>query len=54
MPGNPVPPVTIEEASFRTKPIAGVSTCTAAFVGMTRSGPFAIAQGDGAPPLLTS
>jgi Bacteriophage tail sheath protein len=43
------PGVYIEETSFRTKTIEGVSTSTAGFVGPTRYGPLA-----GEPELLTS
>lgn len=39
MPDDPFPGVHIEETSFRTHPIEGVSTSTAGFVGPTRFGP---------------
>ncbi|MBX2796890.1 MAG: phage tail sheath subtilisin-like domain-containing protein [Myxococcales bacterium] len=53
MPGNNVaeylaPAVYVEETSFRSKSIEGVSTSTAGFVGPTRRGP-----STGAPELLT-
>ena len=43
------PGVYVEETSFRSKSIEGVSTSTAAFVGAARRGPI-----DGTPELLTS
>ncbi len=46
------PGVYVEETSFRPKSIAGVSTSTAAFVGMTSRGPIIDAKNP--PPLLTS
>jgi uncharacterized protein len=49
MPEYLAPGVYIEEVSFRTKTIEGVSTSTAGFVGPTRYGPDA-----GEPALLTS
>lgn len=49
MPEYLAPGVYIEEVSFRTKTIEGVSTSTAGFVGPTRYGPTA-----GEPELLTS
>lgn len=39
MPEYLAPGVYVEETSFRAKPIEGVSTSTAAFVGVTRKGP---------------
>ena len=51
MPEYLAPGVYVEETSFRSKSIAGVSTSTAAFVGATRSGPFAASH---PPELLTS
>src|SRR6184192_3251092 len=49
MPEYLAPGVFVEEVSFRSKSIEGVSTSTTAFVGPTRSGPV----GD-SPELLTS
>ena len=49
MPEYLAPGVYVEETSFRTKSIEGVSTSTAAFVGPTRFGPTW-----GSPELLTS
>lgn len=49
MPQYLAPGVYVEEVSFRTGTIEGVSTSTAAFVGPTRSGPIY-----GTPTLLTS
>jgi phage tail sheath protein FI len=49
MPEYLAPGVYIEEVSFRSKSIEGVSTTTTGFVGPTRSGPF-----EGEPDLLTS
>ncbi len=49
MPEYLAPGVFVEETSFRSKSIEGVSTSTTAFVGPTRSGPV-----DGTPELLTS
>ncbi len=52
MPEYLAPGVYVEETSFRPKSIAGVSTSTAAFVGMTSRGPVI---GEKTPPtLLTS
>lgn len=50
MPEYLAPGVFVEETSFRSKSIEGVSTSTTAFVGPTRSGPIA----DATPELLTS
>ena len=49
MPEYLAPGVFVEEISFKLKPIEGVSTSTAGFVGPCRSGPVA-----GEPELLTS
>lgn len=49
MPEYLAPGVYVEEVSFRSKSIEGVSTTTTAFVGPARYGPVA-----GDPPLLTS
>ncbi len=49
MPEYLAPGVYVEETSFRAKPIAGVSTSTTAFVGLTASGPI-----DEQPELITS
>ena len=49
MPEYLAPGVYIEETSFRSKSIEGVSTSTTAFVGPARSGPVG-----GTPELLTS
>jgi phage tail sheath protein FI len=49
MPSYLAPGVYVEETSFRTKTIEGVSTSTAGFVGPTRMGPVS-----GSPELLTS
>jgi len=49
MPEYLAPGVFVEETSFRSKPIEGVSTSTTAFVGPTRDGPIF-----GEPPILTS
>lgn len=49
MPEYLAPGVYVEETSFRSKSIEGVSTSTTAFVGPTRRGPI-----DGTPELLTS
>src|SRR5262245_58779134 len=49
MPSYLAPGVYVEETSFRTKTIEGVSTSTAGFVGPTRFGPVS-----GTPELLTS
>ena len=51
MPEYLAPGVYVEETSFRSKSIEGVSTSTAAFVGFTRRGPLAVAK---PPKLLTS
>lgn len=51
MPEYLTPGVYVEEVSFRSKPIEGVSTSTAAFIGLARKGPFAVAR---TPKLLTS
>jgi len=49
MPEYLAPGVYVEEVSFRSKSIEGVSTSTAGFVGAARSGPF-----NGMPELVTS
>lgn len=49
MPEYLAPGVFVEEVSFRSKSIEGVSTSTSAFVGSTLKGPHAVA-----PPLITS
>ncbi len=49
MPEYLSPGVYVEETSFRTKSIQGVSTSTAGFIGPTRTGPIT-----GEPELLTS
>jgi hypothetical protein len=49
MPEYLAPGVFVEETSFRSKSIEGVSTSTTAFVGPTRSGPVG-----GVPDLITS
>lgn len=49
MPSYLAPGVYVEETSFRTKTIEGVSTSTAGFIGPTRMGPVS-----GLPELLTS
>lgn len=49
MPEYLAPGVYVEEVSFRSKSIEGVSTSTAGFVGATRFGPV-----DGEPELITS
>ena len=49
MPEYLAPGVFVEEVSFRSKSIEGVSTSTSAFVGSTLKGPYAVA-----PPLITS
>src|ERR1041385_5550822 len=49
MPEYLAPGVYVEETSFRSKSIEGVSTSTTAFVGPTRKGPIG-----GLPELLTS
>ncbi len=49
MPEYLAPGVYVEERSFRSKSIEGVSTSTTAFVGTTRYGPV-----DGEPELMTS
>ncbi len=54
MPEYLAPGVFVEETSFRAKSIEGVSTSTAAFVGMTARGPTTGGVGDPLPPLLTS
>ncbi len=51
MPEYLAPGVYVEETSFRSKSIEGVSTSTTAFAGFTRRGPLAIAR---SPRLLTS
>ena len=53
MPEYLAPAVFVEETSFRSKSIEGVSTSTAAFVGLTSRGAVTTADGN-APPLLTS
>src|SRR5712691_9325907 len=57
MPEYLAPGVYVEETSFRSKSIEGVSTSTTAFVGPTRKGPIYDPQdpsGDGTPELVTS
>src|SRR5687767_10791239 len=49
MPEYLAPGVYVEEVSYRSKSIEGVSTTTTGFVGPTRYGPTT-----GEPPLLTS
>ena len=49
MPEYLAPGVFMEEVSYRSKSIEGVSTTTTGFVGPTRYGPVA-----GVPPLVTS
>ena len=49
MPEYLAPGVYVEEVSFRSKSIEGVSTSTCAFVGTTRKGPLS-----GAPEVITS
>src|ERR1043165_4088046 len=49
MPEYLAPGVYVEETSFRSKSIEGVSTSTAAFIGPTAYGPT-----EGTPELLTS
>ena len=49
MPEYLAPGVYVEEVSFRSKSIEGVSTSTCAFVGSTRKGPFG-----GVPEVITS
>lgn len=49
MPEYLAPGVFVEEVSFRSKSIEGVSTSTCAFVGPTLKGPYGVA-----PPLITS
>ena len=49
MPEYLAPGVYVEEVSFRSKSIEGVSTSTAAFVGPTRKGPLS-----GTPEVITS
>ena len=51
MPKNLAPGVDVEETSFRSQSIEGVSTSAAAFVGFTRRGPLATAK---TPRALTS
>ena len=52
MPEYLAPGVFVEETSFRSKSIEGVSTSTTAFVGLTRRGP--VAGPNNPPELLTS
>ncbi|MBL8723979.1 MAG: phage tail sheath subtilisin-like domain-containing protein [Planctomycetes bacterium] len=55
MPDHLAPGVYVEENDFRAKPIVGVGTSTAAFVGPTRKGPcLARANAHDTPELLTS
>ena len=54
MPEYLAPAVYVEETSFRAKSIEGVGTSTAAFVGMTCSGPVGAGTAAVSPPLLTS
>jgi phage tail sheath protein FI len=46
MPEYLAPGVYVEETSFRAKSIEGVGTSTTAFVGLTRKGPLAVAEGE--------
>ena len=55
MPEYLAPGVFVEETSFRARPIEGVGTSTAAFLGPTRKGPFCVsADARELPELLTS
>ena len=54
MPEYLAPGVYVEETSFRAKSIEGVGTSTTAFVGPTRKGPIATADGTAKPEMLTS
>ena len=54
MPEYLAPGVYVEETSFRSKSIEGVSTSTTAFVGPTRKGPVAGENGNAPLELLTS
>jgi phage tail sheath protein FI len=54
MPEYLAPGVYVEETSFRAKSIEGVGTSTTAFVGPTRKGPLATADGTDKPEMLTS
>jgi phage tail sheath protein FI len=54
MPEYLAPGVFVEETSFRSKSIEGVSTSTTAFVGPTRSGPLSSGQNGVIPEILTS
>lgn len=54
MPEYLAPGVYVEETSFRAKSIEGVSTSTAAFVGLTARGPSSSGSAGMTPPLLTS
>jgi phage tail sheath protein FI len=54
MPEYLPPAVYVEETSFRSRPIEGVGTSTAAFVGMTRRGPVSSGTSGVTPPLLIS
>jgi phage tail sheath protein FI len=53
MPEYLAPAVYVEETSFRSKPIEGVGTSTAAFVGLTARGPSSTGAAGIMPPLLT-
>jgi hypothetical protein len=44
MPKYLTPGIYVDELQMGTKPIAGVSTSTTAFVGFTRRGPYAVAK----------
>ena len=54
MPEYLAPGVYVEETSFRAKSNEGVGTSTTAFVGPTRKGPIATADGTAKPEMLTS
>ena len=56
MPEYLAPGVYVEEVSFRSKSIEGVSTSTTGFAGMTRYGPVQYAGGPrtSEPRLITS
>ena len=54
MPEYLAPAVYVEETSFRSKSIEGVSTSTTAFVGLTARGPVSAGAAAVVPPLLTS
>src|SRR4051794_35949071 len=54
MPEYLAPGVFVEETSFRSKSIEGVSTSTSAFVGLARTGPTGDPNEKSTPELLTS